>query len=457
MGSKSALTRLAQLLFVVACAVAPAAHAQGEGPGVAAGGVLLHPHLQLDIGFDSNVFSESSDEAVNGGVLARIYPHLIVETPRPRVVDLDANVGARWRQYLTGADEGVTDQSGLDVLADLGIRFNASGIVSVRPSNSLRRVNDPAFNDAGEPYGSLSNEVRLELGFHPGGARRTDRLGFSGRIGGVQRIWRYDNQPSLDRSSLGGFLDIRYNFLPKTAVFVSSSVATLTYEGPFTLPAGSDVLDDVAALGALALPNSDALPLRAVAGLSGLLTRRLSVRAQVGYGATNHKSGDSFGSVVAAAGFTVDATARTRLGLAYSRDFDVSSFGNFFAYHRAEIFGEAGVSLLRVTGRVFGQLNSYGDLANPEVTVVSGGSGITFTPILIDGAPANPAQRDDTLVGGSLTVGFDLTDWFYTGLSYRMDLRSSNYAVVSASDPTAIPASPDYLRHQAFLTLDFHY
>lgn len=445
-------TILRQVAFAVAIAsVASAPAVAQDAPGVRAGGLVLHPHLRLDAGYDSNVFAEAASEGPVGSPTGRINPFLIVLTSAPRAVDFNADVGAAWNQYFANSDENVGRQSGLDVNADLGVRFNASGLVSVKPSDRLRRTNRPAFNEAGDAYRTLTNEVNLELALHPGGALRTDRLGFSGRIVGSQRIWRYQNQPSLDRSGLGGLLELRWNFLPKTAVFIASSISTVRYDEPFSSP--SDSTDEGADPAALSLANVDATPFRAVAGLSGLLTRRFSVLLQGGYGASMHETAPKFSGVIGEARFTVDATRRSKLSLGYRRDFAVGSFANFFSFHNIDLRANVDASILRTELRGFVQLNDYSAVDNT--------SGLFF----IDGASPDVTERNDTTYGGSARVGFDVTPWFYTGIEYQFDARSSNFEVfppavleVPPPDPSRVqPTSPGYVRHQAFLTLDFHY
>lgn len=442
--------RRAALAALLLCAFGVPAIAE-DAPGIRAGGLVLHPHLRLDTGYDSNVFSEAVSEEPVATPMGRVNPFLIILTETPRVFEFNADIGAGWTQYFNSADENVRRQSGLDLNADVGVRFNASGLVSVKPSDRLRRTTRPSFNEAGDAYRTLSNEVNLELALHPGGALRADRLGFSGRLVGTQRIWRFADQPSLDRNGLGGLLELRWNFLPKTAVFIASSISTVRYEEPLSLPSDSTAVDSE--LSALSLTNVDASPLRAVAGLSGLITRRLSVLLQVGYGASLHAADPKFAGVIGEARASVDVTRSSLVSLGYRRDFSVGSFANFFTFHSIDLRAELRAAMIRAEVSAFVRFNDYSPVENP--------SGLLF----IDGASPDLVERNDTTLGGSARVGFDVTPWFYIGVEYQLDSRSSNLEVfppavleVPPPDPSRVrPSSPGYVRHQAFLTLDFHY
>lgn len=420
--------------------------------GIRAGRLVLNPHLVLSGGYDSNVFSESADEGVTGAPVLRINPYLAFSTPDPRSIDAAGNIGASWEQYFGNAESDVGGQSGLEVDANVGVRFNASGDFSVRPSDVFRLTNDPSFNEAGDPYRALSNEVRLELAVHPGGANRTSRMGFSGRAVGIHRLWNYTTQDSANRSAIGALLELKWNFLPKTAAVLSGSVLSQRYADAFTLPAGTDPSDvtENPNLQGLATENIDSLPVRVMGGVSGLLTHRFSILAQAGYGMSGHQSAPKFNGVIAEARLGFDFNERSRMHLGYRKDFTDSTFGNFISFHRAELGAEIKASIIRINTRIFGQLNEYGRFQSTLVGDI---------PLLVtdDVADGNVA-RNDTVVGGSVGVGFDVTRWFFAGVDYRLDLRVSDLEVRQPINPLGLdPSSPGYVRHQTFLVLDFHY
>jgi hypothetical protein len=174
---------------------------------------------------------------------------------------------------------------------------------------------------------------------------------------------------------------------------------------------------------------------------------------QGGYGASLHATAPKFSGVIGEARSTVDVNRRSRVSLGYRRDFAVGSFANFFSFHNIDLRAEVNASIVRTELRGFVQFNDYSPIDNP--------SGLLF----IDGASPDVVERNDTTIGGSARVGFDITPWFYTGVEYQLDSRSSNFEVfppavleVPPPDPSRVrPTSPAYVRHQAFLTLDFHY
>lgn len=428
------------ILNCVACALSAcvAVGASAQANGIDLGEFRLHASLQLDTGYDTNVYYQDTDEDPTSSLRLNIAPGLSIETENPRNVDLEGALTTTWEQYLLDSS-APTDQSGLDVAAELGVRFNANGLVSVRPSDELRRTNDAAADEAGEPLRLTQNRAELEIGFHPGGANRTDRLGFSGALFARHQLWRYDFQSSSDRNSIGGGGRALYNFLPKTAVFLEAAIDRITHVEAETI-----VLQD----SGTGIPNSDSTPYRVSTGLTGLLARQFGLLARIGYGDANYDEGPSTGALLAQVELSLYPNSMSEVFAGYQRDFNDAIYGNFLTYHRVYVGGELSGRLLTLGLDGFLQFNDYSDLGDAEVS-----TGLTAAELF------GTSSREDTVVGATVGLDFHVTSFFDVGTRYEFESRDSNisYAFPGAASATTTNASASYGRHGVFLVLRLHY
>ncbi len=412
--------------------------ALAQTTGIDLGEFRVHASLQFDTGYDTNIFYEDTDEEPVSSLRLSVAPGLSIETVEPRSVDLEGALTTTWEQYLQGSDGN--DQSGLEVVGDLGVRFNADGLVSIRPSDELRRANDSAADETGEPLRLTRNTAELEVGFHTGGANRTDRLGFSGALYGRHQLWRYDFQPSSDQNSVGGGGRLVYNFLPKTGVFISAMIERITH-----VEAQTEVFEGAGA----GIDNVDSTPYRFEAGLSGLLARRFGLLLRAGYGATNYDQDPTTGAALAQVELSVYPSGESQVFLGYKRDFQDAIYGNFLTYDRAYLGGELNGRLLSLKVDGFVQFNGYSDLGDQEVAP-------GFTAAQLFGT----SERKDTVIGTVLGVDFHAASFFDVGTRYEFEARDSNIEYAFPGVTTGAPstnASTSYGRHGIYLVLRLHY
>lgn len=414
-----------------------------ESDGIQAGAFRVQPGLRLLQGFDSNIYYEDVSEDPTSGLKLEVNPSLRLETPSPRTTDVDLSLDATWEQYFNESTADVSDQSGLEVNGQLAVRLNANGLVSVRPANHLRRTNDSAFDEQGDAFRALYNQASLDLGIHPGGAIRTSRLGFSGFARLLHRIWRYDNRAAMNRAAIGGELEVKWNFLPKTALFLNGSYQSVRWANDRLTALGQ--VPDTEIETQLSTPNVDSRPWRVTGGLSGLVTRRLSVLARVGYARGNYRASSAFADnagaqqspreVVGEGRVEVHVNPTTSFRFGYLRDFADSSFSNYLRYHRLYTGVEAAASRLTLNVDGYLQFNDY--------------SRVDFD--LFD-----EANRNDTVVGASVGLDFAITSWWDIGTRYRLEFRDSQFTPISIFDRDQ-QVSVAYVKHTALLSLTFHY
>ena len=409
------------LSLALACVGTVAAPAHAED-GVAAGSLQLRPGIRLELGVDSSpLYLDASQDPQPSGTI-RINPYIGISTPEPRALELFADLGAAWEQLL---QEDASGQSGLDLEAAVGLRVNPNGVVSITPSDHLSWTNTPNSR-AGDPFRVLHNRFDIEVGLHPGGYGRSERLGRSGALGFQHRVWDYDSFDSLNRTGLGGRLELQWNFLPKTGVFITGAVDTLSYD--------SVSVTSVTSSGAVEVDNVDSLAIRASAGFTGFLSRRLSLLASGGFGQANYDLGEDAKTYLTHIEFGVHLSDTNRLRFGWEHNFEDAVLSNFITYHRVYADASVDAGALGLGLGAYVNLNTYSSMTSggTEVDVFNG-------------------ERKDTLVGGQALVSYSVTDWFTMGLRYNPTIRDSTTTV---SDGSTAGQSADYVQHRALFFLD---
>jgi len=265
------LVGLALLGFAVTAAASP-------GSGIRLGGSSgrLHPYLELESRWDSNVAFSEQGQATSGFIL-HVRPGLVLEAPGdPAALDLRADLD--WAQYLGTS----SDLSRLYGEAQLGVGVNRKGTLGLELTDAFRRTSSTTVLNFGGALVSNTNQLDLAVPYRPGGgafvttftggwALETYEPFASGRLCPA-------NTPSCDPalvsklgySDLSAGLDLRWKFLPRTAAILQGEYWT-------RLP--------VSNLGA------KASGFRAWTGLAGLFTAHLAGTLKGGYGTAYNAPG----------------------------------------------------------------------------------------------------------------------------------------------------------------------
>lgn len=415
------LAAAGSLLLLVAGAIAPSV-VHAEEKGFVAGDLLFQPSIRLDVGYDTNVFYENDDEDPNASLKGEVTPGLKVSTPKPRALDVQGNASVTWDQYISG-DEATSKQSGLQADAGIGVRINPLGNVSLRPYDKFRRISRASYVEDGEPFSVVFNEAGLELGWHPGGADRASRMGFSGRLLGFHRLYSYEEADGIDKDALGGLGEVKWHFLPKSAVFLQTQVDSTSYDDAERKYLGG---------AGISVANSDSFAYRLRAGLASQLTRSWSLSLGVGYGGASYDTGDDAGRVLASIKSKLDLTETFSWSVGYHRDFVDSTFSNYVVKQRAE------------TGFAFD---------NKEMAFGIGGFATfsDFAPLSVDPAllSFSTASRSDLLIGGNGSFQVKFNDWLRSGITYNLLLNDSNLEVVRGAGSSSVPTS--YVKHRVMI------
>ncbi|MBK8480846.1 MAG: outer membrane beta-barrel protein [Proteobacteria bacterium] len=404
---------------------------RSEGRGVLlTDSLVVHPGVALEGRYDSNVLQNETD--VRDAPYVRLVGHFDLATRSPqRMTDGDGKVARQrvafrlnsalgYREYLSN-DEAITGQRALEVDAGLELRLSPSRWFSFEVQDSYLRAVSPRNAAIIATSGGTvvtprapgtvtrdSNRLDLRAVLSPGGGRLSLTAAYGLWVDAFEEASFATNNRLYNEASLAA----KYRVLPKTVVALE--VIQRFYDYLETQPS--------------VFGNVDSKPLRLYAGLTGLVTSRLSTVLKVGYGNAFYASGGSFNSILGKAelGYRLSPTAKLRAG--YERLFDDSPYGNYMTDH--DVY--AGYDHLigrRVTlhADIDFRRRGYGGFER-------------FTP--------RPPAISANLMTAALGFDYQLQDWVYIGVGY--DLQVQNLKRGGTDNPGAFLGIVDFSRHQFY-------
>jgi hypothetical protein len=264
------ISSFAKALAAVVLAGAAAVAEATAGNGLRLGGSdgRLHPFLDLEARYDSNV-SYSAENAAIADVILHLRPGLELEVAGD-LAAVEFSGALDFAENLGVEDAGTKDLSRMYADAGFAAMFNRRGAVSLRLDDDFRRqVSTTSIAAAAVAVVANTNVLSVAVPWKPGGGALL--VTATGQWL-VETYEEYKDDPGFDVADLGysqfrGGGEVQWRFLPRTSALLSAgyftrvpNVSTLGQEA-----SGADVL----------------------AGLTGLLTQRISATAKVGYGATS--------------------------------------------------------------------------------------------------------------------------------------------------------------------------
>lgn len=435
--------------------LAPAA-ARGQANGVRAGKFRLHPEARVGVRYDNNIYREDvAEEGPTGAAYVRLLPGLRLENPHPGPLAIDGGVSLEIRQYLDSLISDQQSKYGFQAMAravlgpDQPIRLFAtedlrrqleigSGYSDVDADQLITSGLDRDMvemgcagdrdgdgkvdgTDRGCTFSFLRNETKVGLLFAPGGGRLTVEPSYKFALVDYTDMDTNDN--TLHELALAG----KWGFFPKTTALLDASVGFRSYAD---LKAGSrpTVVQDL-------------MPVRATAGLRGLVTNKVSLDLGAGYGGSFAESGDDFSGVIGRAELRYALTDNFILRAGYRRSFSASSLANYVATHA--IVGDVKLRLgssLFIVGDASMRFMDYAKLVRDTKSLVNFGTD----------------ERSDTLFLAGARAEWYASDWLDVKVGWRMDQLGSDWKFVDPA--TGQPAgSSEYARHQVFANLGVSY
>ncbi|MCY1033204.1 hypothetical protein OV207_17225 [Corallococcus sp. BB11-1] len=362
------------------------------GNGFKVGSGRLHPTLDLETRLDSGVgyFLDQGtgplSPDLSGELALHVRPGLMLDVPS-RKVALSLRGNLEYVAYTGLLTPNSSAASYLGGMADLALRFDPEGTLSVEVGDQLTRSDRTRSVALGAGILSLYNEARIRAQWKPGGGalELTPALAYAMEffepLGGLPAVGCTEAEcdplaaSQFNYGNLRLGVEGRWRFLPKTALVADTG---LTYRGYF-----NDTTTPGAAL------------LHAMAGVAGLVSPRITLAAKAGW-SQNLASGGG-GSLVALAEGTYLWGPSLTLKGGYMRSFEpVAAYGTF----RDDRFYAEARSLMgtRLALHAAGALDF-----------------LSFS-----------GDRSDTLVTLDLGPEYQIRPWLLGAVGYRLNTRSSS-------------------------------
>jgi hypothetical protein len=375
-----------------------------EGNGYSVGrGLQLHSSVELDGGATDNVFYESPNATPVGSGLMRVRGTLDLATDRVKLEDLgDADSGPAEdgdsRSYTFRAGLGATYEeylsSNSSVRAQRNLTLHANADLTVAPRGPftvilrdrfIRDVRSPNFED------SLTldrDDNRAYIGVRASSGVASATLHFENWLSVFEN--GQASQFANRVNDLVGLLG-EWQLLPFTKVSADVSYG-------FYGPLGTSMISGMRI-------KTSSQPVRAVVGLSSLLTSQTSLKVHVGYAHASYDIGTGYSAPVGGAEFGYRWSPTGRIVAIYDYDHFDSFSANFYADH---LFA----------ARVIQQLGPVVFDGGPEVRLRHFG-----------GVPAlfGPPSRDDRVVAGSARVQLLVAEKYSLSGEYRLAIVGTDY------------------------------
>lgn len=404
------------LVAAVALAVASPA-AAGPGNGIRLGGSQgrLHPFLELEARYDSNVFYDEARDAAGDAIL-HVRPGFDLTIPGDTTA-LQLKAALDWAQYL-GVDGDTSDLSKLFGEASLGVGVNRRGQLGLEITDDFRRGTSTSALTLGSAVIANRNALAVSVPWRPGGGALVFTIGgdwllesFEPYLDGTLcdpavsgAICDSEALADLGYNQVGGRAELRWKFLPRTAALVEAAYFTRLPNEP-----------------ELALENSG---FRTAVGFAGLLSARLAGTLKGGFSRTYGDLNVSSWFANAELEYLASETTSARLGYLH----DVGLDPGFAAFESHRVYADAKVLLGgRFTARLAAQLEDRA-------------------------YEAGDADVGTTLLHVEPSLSAQVTRWFTTTVGYAYTDRTSDFPAGTAELPAF-----EYSKSEAWLRLGFVY
>jgi hypothetical protein len=391
----------------------PASAGLGDGIRLGGGEGVVHPFVEITGRFDSNVYT--TDEGAQGDLVFHFRPGLKLDVPG-EMVAIDARAAVERVQYV-GLSEDTASISGWWGDAGLRLSVNPKGRVAFELREAFRRSNQTQSLSLATPAIANYNMLSATLPFMPGGGALVFALGGDWAVEAYEPLpgdgffcsptaanandpsCNSDNLKNLGYSDVQGRGSVIWKFLPRTQ-------ATFDVGYSKRLPNETSLSPEVGTV-------------RAVAGLSGLVTTQFGATIRAGFGAASG-TGVDYKTWLA----TVEAewmpVAEASLKATYSHGLGTEPQAFYAVYSTNRISADAQYKVAR---RYTAKLGVRYDMIDYQVT----NNDITTNLLVVEPS-----------------VSAEVAKWLHANLGYTFTQRKSENA-----DPSI--DTFDYNRSAVFL------
>ena len=404
------LAARAALALLLAVAARPADAEPGNGIRFGGAEGRLHPFLELQLGYDSNVFVKPSGVGTVGDAVLHVRPGLTLEVPA-HLLAVDLSAALDWAQYLGLVEAGSRDLSRLYADAKLGLKLYPRGTIGLQLDDTYRLSNRPQSLTAPGNVVTNYNALELRAPWRPGGGALGITASGSWAMEAYQRLLLGSCEPDntvlcdVNRygyNQLGAGLGVSWHFLPRTSLVLDGSWF-------HRVPNSTAVA-------------SDASGYRGMAGVTGLVTSHFAATLKGGWGSTLSVSpGQGIATWLATAEGEWLPSETTSVKAGYAHDFALDPGVPVYEAHRVLLSGR-----MLLGGRL-----SLGARATVDLLGYVQGGGSTM---IVQAAPV---------------VGMELSRWLRTEATVGYTDR------ISSSE--AKVAVPGYSKVEAWLKVTATY
>jgi hypothetical protein len=401
----------------------------GGGGGLSLGeGGRLYSGVGAEGGYDSNIFYQPNG-ALSSAIL-RVVPFLELTNepysqsgrPFPSGLFYDLQASLVYRHLFS--DDSRIDASNIrdtfsPSVAGL-LDFSSAQQLGVTVSDGFSRTEEAPYTPGSPEIIRNSNLAAAQVHWAPGGGRIQGILRYSNRIDLLEGDYHLDR--NMDNE---GVLDVSWRWFPKTALFVNFQQGFIRY------------LDS-------SQSYRDSDPLRAKAGLRGLITEKVSAGVSLGFSDGFYRDGTNpqgFGTLSASADVIWRPTLLTSLSLGYQHDFQNSIISHYYNLDSVHLAVRHAIEN-RLIVSAFGTYENrrYDSAARVDLSM----------PLLNVGD-----SRTDNGINAGFAADYYVKAWAYAGIGYNLAVNSSNAVFVDPISGQSVSA--DYVKQQFFVRIGLTY
>lgn len=375
-------------------------------------GAVFRPRLELQTGYQSNVFYEAGD--LNGSALMRLGlgGTLASEAVRGEAAAAESEGSGRrftfkadanlaWNQYLTG-ESAITEHNDLGIGLLVDARLNPDGVVAFQARDGFSRVVAPPPSETGEGLDRDKNELLLGLIFRPGGGAIQGYTNYTFTVDMFERS-ELDFGNRMSHLVAAG---ARWQWLPRTQFSGEASVG-------FVSP-GAEGL------------KTNGTPIRAWVGASTLITPTFGAILRAGFGNALYDGTGSNPTYIAVAEARLAVGPSLRLAAGYGHEFQDSMIGDFYTDHSLSVRGLAQLGRTQARARAELRLRDYSGIPR-EATL--GASSVDFCSS--SDTCGMDSDRSDLVARFDASVDHRFSRWLAGGVSYSLFSDTTDFVTRS--------------------------
>jgi len=387
---------------------------------------ILHVGVAAEGGYDTNVFYNDQTTATNpngpqSSAVVRVIPSFIITntgrdgTERSAVVyTLGANL--TYREYIND-NQNIRNQRAFIPTAVGTLALNGSKM-RLSLGDGFSRVEEAPYFEGGETIKRDVNQATAGLSVSPDGGRLTFGLRYANALDYFESGYKYASTMTHD-----GMLDLSWKWLPKTALFLQGGTTFIHFLNPsISMDAAGQPLS----------PREDSIQVRALTGIRGLITPKVTTTLSVGYATAFYDNNSKNPSGVSNFSGLLDVgympALQSRLGLTLQTGFRNSPvIGNYYQVESATFSASQGLGRLSVGAHGSVEYRSYQNYVLMGMEI----------------------PRKDLLFGVGGAVDYFIQRWFYAGATYQLSMARQ----YDDNTGTAVP----FTKHQIFARLGIAY